>query len=58
MQAERVDKDGNKVEGAQGDGLYRLRLHEDTERGDNEDIKKGKGKGVSGGGCCGGSGKN
>ncbi|TGZ85292.1 hypothetical protein EX30DRAFT_368389 [Ascodesmis nigricans] len=34
--------------------VYRLRLHDEIERGDNESIKTaGKGK-VAGGGCCGG----
>ncbi|KAF2198940.1 mitochondrial zinc maintenance protein 1, mitochondrial [Delitschia confertaspora ATCC 74209] len=34
-------------------GRYKLRIHEHTERGDNEDIKKGKGKNtLSGVKCC------
>ncbi|KAI4656009.1 Mitochondrial zinc maintenance protein 1, mitochondrial [Alternaria ventricosa] len=31
---------------------YKLRIHEHTERGDNEDIKKGKGKSTLGGTKC------
>ncbi|KAF2007048.1 mitochondrial zinc maintenance protein 1, mitochondrial [Amniculicola lignicola CBS 123094] len=31
---------------------FRLRIHEYTERGDNEDIKKGKGNTLAGGKCC------
>ncbi|EMD89450.1 hypothetical protein COCC4DRAFT_152405 [Bipolaris maydis ATCC 48331] len=34
------------------DGKYKLRIHEHTERGDNEDIKKGKGKTTLGGTKC------
>ena len=68
VQGQRVDGDAAAAaEAGQGDGtvvglsgsdgaLYRLRLHEDIERGDNESIKTaGKGT-VGGGGCCGGSG--
>lgn len=33
-----------------------LRIHEHTERGDNDSIKTA-GAGIAGGGCCGGSGK-
>ncbi|KAI9163710.1 Mitochondrial zinc maintenance protein [Paramyrothecium foliicola] len=47
----------NVVQGIRGDeaGTYKLRIHKDTERGDNESIKTA-GKGLSsGGGCCGGS---
>jgi hypothetical protein len=29
-----------------------LRIHEHTERGDNEDIKKGKGNTLAGAKCC------
>ncbi|OAA55174.1 hypothetical protein ISF_08095 [Cordyceps fumosorosea ARSEF 2679] len=43
---------GKKMEG--GEGKYKLRIHEHTERGDNESIKTA-GAGVAGGGCCGGS---
>ncbi|KAF1942758.1 hypothetical protein EJ02DRAFT_433791 [Clathrospora elynae] len=45
----------NVVQGqAQDDGEnYKLRIHEHTERGDNEDIKQGKGKSTLGGvKCC------
>ncbi|KAH7088168.1 hypothetical protein FB567DRAFT_591583 [Paraphoma chrysanthemicola] len=44
----------NVVQGqAAGEDNYKLRIHEHTERGDNEDIKKPKGKGTSGGvKCC------
>ncbi|KAJ3477605.1 hypothetical protein NLG97_g8795 [Lecanicillium saksenae] len=44
---------GKKMDG--DDGMYKLRIHEHTERGDNESIKTA-GAGVSGGGCCGGKG--
>ncbi|KAF2731775.1 hypothetical protein EJ04DRAFT_442323 [Polyplosphaeria fusca] len=30
---------------------YQLRIHEHTERGDNEDIKNGKGNTLAGGNC-------
>ncbi|KAG5989193.1 hypothetical protein E4U52_005849 [Claviceps spartinae] len=45
---------GKKIEGE--DNMYRLRIHEHTERGDNDSIKvAGQGKGTTGGGgCCGG----
>ncbi|KAF2687340.1 mitochondrial zinc maintenance protein 1, mitochondrial [Lentithecium fluviatile CBS 122367] len=33
-------------------GKYKLRIHEHTERGDNEDIKKGKGNTLAGTKCC------
>ncbi|KAH7358677.1 hypothetical protein B0T11DRAFT_284960 [Plectosphaerella cucumerina] len=48
----------NVVQGTrQEDDKYVLRIHEHTERGDNESIKTaGKGT-LGGGGCCGGSGK-
>ncbi|KAH7401708.1 mitochondrial zinc maintenance protein 1, mitochondrial [Pyrenochaeta sp. MPI-SDFR-AT-0127] len=44
----------NVVQGQQADkDKYKLRIHEHTERGDNEDIKKGKGKSTLGGvKCC------
>ncbi|KAJ4147112.1 hypothetical protein LMH87_001659 [Akanthomyces muscarius] len=47
----------NVVQGKKMDGeeaKYKLRIHEHTERGDNESIKM-TGAGVAGGGCCGGS---
>ncbi|KAM0668070.1 hypothetical protein ACQRIT_000570 [Beauveria bassiana] len=44
---------GKKMEGEE---KYKLRIHKDTERGDNESIKS-SGSGVAGGGCCGGSNK-
>ncbi|KAJ6788956.1 hypothetical protein PWT90_04193 [Aphanocladium album] len=44
---------GKKMDGE--DSKYKLRIHEHTERGDNESIKMA-GSGVAGGGCCGGSG--
>ncbi|KAF1978540.1 mitochondrial zinc maintenance protein 1, mitochondrial [Bimuria novae-zelandiae CBS 107.79] len=34
------------------EGRYRLNIHEHTERGDNEDIKKGKGNTLAGTKCC------
>ncbi|KAI9904464.1 hypothetical protein N3K66_000993 [Trichothecium roseum] len=41
---------GKKMDG--DDAMYKLRIHEHTERGDNESIKTaGKGK-ASGSGCC------
>ncbi|KAK2593555.1 Mitochondrial zinc maintenance protein 1, mitochondrial [Conoideocrella luteorostrata] len=43
---------GKKLDGE--DNMYRLRIHEDTERGDNDTIKMA-GQGTIGGeGCCGG----
>ncbi|RMZ71536.1 Mitochondrial zinc maintenance 1 mitochondrial [Pyrenophora seminiperda CCB06] len=44
----------NVVQGQAADteGNYKLRIHEYTERGDNEDIKKGKGKSTLGGTKC------
>ncbi|KAG5915542.1 Mitochondrial zinc maintenance protein 1, mitochondrial [Claviceps capensis] len=43
---------GKKIDGE--DNMYRLRIHEHTERGDNDSIKVA-GQGTSGGdGCCGG----
>ncbi|ATY62379.1 hypothetical protein CCM_08654 [Cordyceps militaris CM01] len=42
---------GKKMEGEES--KYKLRIHEHTERGDNESIKTAV-AGVSGGGCCGG----
>ncbi|ROT41588.1 hypothetical protein SODALDRAFT_377247 [Sodiomyces alkalinus F11] len=43
----------NVVQGEhRGDGTYRLRIHQDTERGDNDSIKKA-GKGTTLGGGCG-----
>ncbi|OAL00228.1 mitochondrial zinc maintenance protein 1, mitochondrial [Phaeosphaeriaceae sp. SRC1lsM3a] len=45
----------NVVQGQAADteGNYKLRIHEHTERGDNEDIKKPKGKSTLGGvKCC------
>ncbi|KAF2799576.1 mitochondrial zinc maintenance protein 1, mitochondrial [Melanomma pulvis-pyrius CBS 109.77] len=45
VQGQALDKDEQK---------YKLRIHEHTERGDNEDIKKGKGNTLAGAGtkCC------
>ncbi|EXA39845.1 hypothetical protein FOQG_14353 [Fusarium oxysporum f. sp. raphani 54005] len=37
----------------EGKDTFKLRIHEDIERGDNESIKTA-GKGTVGGGCCGG----
>ncbi|KAL7780055.1 hypothetical protein CFE70_010076 [Pyrenophora teres f. teres 0-1] len=43
----------NVVQGQAADeDKYKLRIHEYTERGDNEDIKKGKGKSTLGGTKC------
>ncbi|CZS80750.1 unnamed protein product [Fusarium graminearum] len=42
---------GRRIE--DGKDSYKLRIHEDIERGDNESIKTA-GKGSMGGGCCGG----
>jgi len=46
----------NLVQGEQVDAVeerYKLRIHEHTERGDNEDIKKaGKGNSLAGVKCC------
>ncbi|KAF2828300.1 mitochondrial zinc maintenance protein 1, mitochondrial, partial [Ophiobolus disseminans] len=44
----------NVVQGraAENEGNYKLRIHEHTERGDNEDIKKAKGQNTLGGGKC------
>ncbi|OJD39795.1 mitochondrial zinc maintenance protein [Diplodia corticola] len=44
----------NVVQGRAGDhGRYQLRIHEHTERGDNETIKQNKGKNtLSGVKCC------
>ncbi|TQW01315.1 hypothetical protein IF1G_01246 [Cordyceps javanica] len=42
---------GKKMDGQ--DAMYKLRIHEHTERGDNESIKTA-GSGIAGGGCCGG----
>ncbi|KAH3918032.1 zinc maintenance protein [Parastagonospora nodorum] len=40
----------NVVQGqaADDEGSYKLRIHEHTERGNNEDIRKGKGKSTLG----------
>ncbi|KAF5539932.1 mitochondrial zinc maintenance 1 mitochondrial [Fusarium napiforme] len=40
----------------EGKDTFKLRIHKDIERGDNESIKTA-GKGTVGGGCCGGGGK-
>ncbi|KAF2712501.1 mitochondrial zinc maintenance protein 1, mitochondrial [Pleomassaria siparia CBS 279.74] len=49
VQGQALDKGAEK---------YKLRIHEHTERGDNEDIKKGKGNTLAGAGagtkCCSG----
>ncbi|KAM5369960.1 hypothetical protein ACJZ2D_008759 [Fusarium nematophilum] len=45
---------GKKTE--DGNDTYKLRIHEHTERGDNESIKTA-GQGTIGGGCCGGGGR-
>ncbi|CEI61227.1 hypothetical protein FVEN_g6047 [Fusarium venenatum] len=42
---------GRRIE--DGKDSYKLRIHKDIERGDNESIKTA-GKGTIGGGCCGG----
>ncbi|KAF2871869.1 mitochondrial zinc maintenance protein 1, mitochondrial [Massariosphaeria phaeospora] len=44
----------NVVQGQATDdtGNYKLRIHEHTERGDNEDIRKGKGSTLAGTKCC------
>ncbi|KAF2262457.1 mitochondrial zinc maintenance protein 1, mitochondrial [Lojkania enalia] len=45
----------NLVQGQARDnepGSYKLRIHEHTERGNNEDIKKGKGNTLTGAKCC------
>ncbi|CAI6340381.1 unnamed protein product [Periconia digitata] len=44
----------NVVQGhaTEADGNYKLRIHEHTERGNNEDIKKSKGKTLGGTKCC------
>ncbi|KAF2133122.1 mitochondrial zinc maintenance protein 1, mitochondrial [Dothidotthia symphoricarpi CBS 119687] len=44
VQGQATDKQGN----------YKLRIHDETERGDNEDIKKAQGKNTLGGPvkCC------
>ncbi|USP74048.1 Mitochondrial zinc maintenance protein 1, mitochondrial [Curvularia clavata] len=44
----------NVVQGQadESEGKYTLRIHEHTERGNNEDIKKGKGKSTLGGTKC------
>ncbi|KAM3510952.1 hypothetical protein MY11210_005418 [Beauveria gryllotalpidicola] len=50
---------GKKMEGEEkytNFSFPELRIHKDTERGDNESIKS-SGSGVAGGGCCGGSNK-
>ncbi|GAO17322.1 uncharacterized protein UV8b_05552 [Ustilaginoidea virens] len=46
---------GKRLEGE--DNMYQLRIHKDTERGDNESIKAGGSGAIGGGGCCGGSGR-
>ncbi|KAG5964570.1 Mitochondrial zinc maintenance protein 1, mitochondrial [Claviceps cyperi] len=43
---------GKKIEGK--DNMYRLRIHEHTERGDNDSIKVAGQGTTGGGGCCGG----
>jgi complex III assembly factor LYRM7 len=49
----------NVVQGARADenGTYKLRIHKDTERGDNDTIKMAGMGTTSGGGCCGGGSK-
>ncbi|KAG5925481.1 hypothetical protein E4U42_004241 [Claviceps africana] len=50
----------NVVQGKRVDGendMYRLRLHEHTERGDNDSIKVAGQGTIGGGGCCGGGSK-
>ncbi|KAI5815604.1 hypothetical protein BZA77DRAFT_265422 [Pyronema omphalodes] len=48
-----------KKEEREGEGeVYKLNIHDEIERGDNESIKKGRKTQLEmGGGCCGGSGK-
>ncbi|KAG7133150.1 Mitochondrial zinc maintenance protein 1 like [Verticillium longisporum] len=42
----------NLVQGqAQGNDSFKLRIHKDTERGDNDSIKTA-GQGKASGGCC------
>lgn len=36
-------------------GHAELRIHDETERGDNESIKKGTNLASAGGACCGGA---
>ncbi|KAH8648415.1 mitochondrial zinc maintenance protein 1, mitochondrial [Xylariales sp. PMI_506] len=50
----------NVVQGKKDGEVYKLRIHEHTERGDNDTVKLAGGKtakigGGGGGGCCGGS---
>ncbi|KAK0388320.1 hypothetical protein NLU13_4565 [Sarocladium strictum] len=51
----------NVVQGRQQEGqdnMYKLNIHQYTERGDNDSIlTAGSGGSALGGGCCGGSGK-
>lgn len=48
----------NVVQGKrQEDDKFVLRIHEHTERGDNDSIKTAGSGTLGGGGCCGGSGK-
>ncbi|GAB0137843.1 hypothetical protein EsDP_00006096 [Epichloe bromicola] len=50
----------NVVQGKKMDGeenMYQLRIHEHTERGDNDSIKVAGQGTLGGGGCCGGGGK-
>ncbi|KAM0425017.1 hypothetical protein ACHAPT_009818 [Fusarium lateritium] len=46
---------GKKTE--QGQDTYKLRIHEHTERGDNESILTAGSGTAQGGGCCGGGGR-
>ncbi|KAI8722608.1 Mitochondrial zinc maintenance protein 1, mitochondrial [Fusarium sp. LHS14.1] len=46
---------GKKTE--EGKDTYKLRIHEHTERGDNESILTAGSGNTTGGGCCGGGGR-
>lgn len=46
----------NVVQGKKEGDIYKLRIHDDTERGDNDTIKiGGQTVKIDGGKCCGGS---
>ncbi|KAG6013899.1 Mitochondrial zinc maintenance protein 1, mitochondrial [Claviceps lovelessii] len=46
---------GKRIEGEKD--MYRLRIHEHTERGDNDSIKVAGQGTIGGSGCCGGGSK-
>jgi len=59
VQGQAADPEGESYSMLSMDGIginrltqAELRIHEHTERGDNEDIKKGKGKSTLGGTKC------